>query len=265
MRFALAFCCSLLFALPVQAQDGADVARARELFQSGLESARGQRWVEARDAFAESLSLAERPSTLLNLAGAQVQTGQLVEGAASYRRFLEIATDAREAAHRADAESALATVDARIPHVTIRIDGLSAGDAVRLDGNVLMPGAIDTPTPLDPGAHDVTVSREGRSIASQHFQLAEALDIEIELTVAPVITAPVEVARIETTPPMDEVIAVPVREEAHGDDSVVWIAVGVSIGVAVAIGVVVAILVATQDQGAPTPYQGNLGNGVVRF
>lgn len=265
MRSAVVFCCALAFALPAAAQEGDDVAQARQLFQSGLDAAREQHWVEARDAFAQSLALAERPSTLLNLAGAQVQTGQLVEGAASYRRFLELATDGREAAHRAEAESALRTVEPRIPHVTLAVDGLSAADEVRLDDRVLMPAVLGTSMALDPGAHDVTVLREGRSISSQRFQVAEGLDVEIALGVTPIVAAPAAAAAAETTPPMDEAIAVPVHDEPQGDDSGVWIAVGIGVAAVVAIGVVVAVLVATQDQGVAPPYQGNFGAGIVRF
>jgi len=262
MRLAI-LCVVLFVALPIHAQSGDSVAQARALFQSGLDAARGQHWVEARDAFAQSLAIAERPSTLLNLAGAQIQTGQLVEGAGSYRRFLEIATG-RDAAHRGEAESALRAVEPRIPHATIAIDGLGDGDEVRLDGNVLMRTMIGTSAALDPGAHTVAVTRSGRSIASQQFQLAEGLDIEISLSVTAAVASPTAVAAAVTTPPMDEAIAVPV-EEQHSDDTGIWIAVGVSVGAAVVIGVVVGVLVATQSQGPAAPYQGNLGDGIVHF
>jgi hypothetical protein len=260
MRRCLLALSFLLLAAPASAQSGDDVAHARQLFQTGLEAARGQHWVEAREAFAQSLALAERPSTLLNLAGAQVQTGQLVEGAASYHRFLEIATEARDRAHRSEVEAALHSVEPRIPHVTFAIDGLAPGDEVRLDGNIVLPAALASSTALDPGAHDVLVTRAGRTIESQQFQLAESLNIEIELALTPRVASATEAAQGE----MDQAIAVPV-EEQHGDDTGIWIAVGISVGVAVVIGVVVGVLVATQDQGAAAPYQGNFGDGIVHF
>jgi hypothetical protein len=256
MRSAVLALLLLLCTTTVSAQG--DVAQARQLFQTGLEAARGQHWVEAREAFAQSLAIAERPSTLLNLAGAQVQTGQLVEGAASYHRFLEVATEARDTAHRSEVESALRAVEARIPHITLAIDGLSPGDEVRLDGNTVLPAALGASTALDPGAHEVRVARAGRTIESQQFQLAESLNIEIELTVTSTVTTG------GATPAMDEAIAMPV-EEQHGDDTGIWIGVGIGVGAAVVIGVVVAVLVATQDQGTAAPYQGNFGDGIVRF
>jgi hypothetical protein len=261
MRLAVLACVVWLVSSSTFAQD-ADAAHARELFTHGLSAARAEHWVEARDAFAASLAIAERPSTLLNLAGAQVQTGQLVEGAASYRRFLEIATEARDVAHRGEAESALAAVEARVPHVTIRVDGLSAGDEVRLDDAIVMPAALGASTALDPGAHDVVVMRAGRSIARQRFQLAEGANDEIELAVSEVaVASATEAAR---TAPMDEAIAAPVVEPPPSDDTPLWIGVGVGVGVAVAVGVILAVVFATQDQ-QPALYHGNFGDGVLRF
>lgn len=264
MRSVLVACAFWLLALPALAQDAGDTARARELFQSGLEAARGQHWVEARDAFSQSLAIAERPSTLLNLAGAQIQTGQLVEGAASYRRFLELAASGRDAAHRREAQSALDGVEPRIPHVTLTVEGMARGDEVRLDDHVVMPAALGTQVALDPGAHEVVVQRAGRAISSQRFQLSEGASIEIAVSVTGPV-APATVAATADPQPMDQAIAMPVEAPPPSDDTGVWIGVGIGVGAAVVIGVVVAVVFATQDQGTASPYQGNLGAGVVRF
>lgn len=261
LRSAVLACVvGLVLASSASAQD-ADVARARSLFEAGLEAARAQHWVEARDSFAESLAISERPSTLLNLAGAQVQTGQLVEGAASYRRFLEIATGPREAAHRREAQSALHDVEERIPHLAFHIENLASSDTVRLDEHVLLPGTLTSESAVDPGPHDVTVLRGGQQIASQHVDVAEGLTLQIEMTIQPIVDPSAVIARQD---PMDEVIAEPVPPPSGGDDTVTWIIVGVSIGVVVAAGVTVGVVLGTQDQ-SPQPYQGNLGDGIIRF
>jgi len=256
----LACLVGLLLASTASAQE-ADVARARSLFEAGLEAARAQHWVEARDSFAQSLAISERPSTLLNLAGAQVQTGQLVEGAASYRRFLEIATGPREAAHRREAQSALHDVEQRIPHLAFHIENLASSDTVRLDEHVLLPGTLTSESAVDPGPHDVTVLRGGQQIASQHVEVAEGLTLQIEMTIQPLVDP---AAVVETHPdPMDEAIAEPVPPSG-GDDTVTWVIVGVAIGVVVAAGITVGVVLGTQDQ-SPQPYQGNLGDGIIRF
>jgi len=248
------------------AQSEADTARARALFQQGLDAARAEHWVDARDAFVQSLDIAERPSTLLNLAAAQVQTGQLVEGAASYRRFLEIATEAREAAHRAQAQAALDALAPRIPHVIVRVQGLADGDEVRLDYQVLLPAALGTPTAVDAGSHEVAVLRSGRSVASQRFQLAEGQSVEMTLDTTPVVQSPTQAAASATTPSMDQAIAEPVPDEhaSHGDDTM--LIVGIVIGAAVVAGVAIGLGVYFGTQGgSASPYHGNFGDGTVHF
>lgn len=251
----LAFALSLAVALPAAAQD---VARARQLFEQGLASARASHWVEARDAFQESLEIAERPSTVLNLAGAQVQTGQLVDAAASYRRFLDIARTGRDAAHRADAQHQLEAVEARIPHATLRVAGLASDDVVRIDERVVMHGALETPMALDPGPHALVVMREGRELGQRRFELADGESAVVELA----LVAPA--ALVATTePPVTGSDAAVDASPPPSDDTGVWIGVGVGVGVAVAVGVVLGVVFATQ--GPASPYAGNVGGGVVHF
>jgi hypothetical protein len=252
VRFVLVLVVCLVPSL-VHAQD---VARARALFEQGLEAARAEHWDEAREAFRESLAIAERPSTLVNLAGAEVETGHLVEGAESYRRFLELATGRRDARLRADAESALRAVEARTPHATIAIEGSLPGDDVLLDGDALSPAMLGVPVPVNPGSHLLLVRRDGVEIARRGFGAHEGETVDATLAVvAPVVEDPV---------PMDEVIAVPVDPPSSGSDDGVWIGLGVGLGVAVVAAVIVGVVLGTAP-GAATPYQGNFGDGVVRF
>src|SRR5690242_7734752 len=86
----------LLFAVPAAAQSPADLRAARELFREGLAHANAGEWTQARDNFERSYAIAPRLPTLLNLAGAQVQTGQIVAGVESYQRFVSEAQAGRE-------------------------------------------------------------------------------------------------------------------------------------------------------------------------
>src|SRR5262245_47720435 len=110
-----------------------EVELSREQVRRGVEAARSGRWDEAREAFSRAYRLAPRPLTLLNLAGAQSQTGQLMEAAASYRRFLREAVGPTWGPHRETAQGALVQVERRIPHVRLRVRGLAADDAVTMD------------------------------------------------------------------------------------------------------------------------------------
>jgi hypothetical protein len=253
VRLLVAMAVALLLPSVAAAQD---VARARTLFEAGLEAARAENWEEAREAFRESLEIAERPSTLVNLAGAEVETGHLVEGAETYRRFLEVATGRRERALRRGAEEALAEVEARVPHATITIEGAAGGDEVRLDGEVVSAAMLGVPVPVNPGSHLLLVLRDGEEIARRGFGARERETVDVPLAiVAPTVE--------DEAAPMDEVIVVPVEPPGGGVDGVA-IGIGVGVGVAVVVAVVVIAVVLTMPSGG-APYQGNFGDGVVRF
>ena len=236
-----------------RAQSRAELAAARELFEAGLAASRDRRWEDARDAVERSLAIAERPSTLLNLAGAQAETGQLVAAAASYQRFLEISTE-REARHRPGAESALRAVEARIAHVTIRVAGADSGDHAELDGSAI---ELDQSVPLDPGAHEVVVLRGDDEIGRRSFQVDEGDDATIDVTVR----AQPRVS--EVVGPSEPDPMVPEAPPSGGSDDT-WVWVGVGIGAAVAIGVAVGVGVAVATS-EPSYYGGNLGDGMIRF
>jgi len=84
---------------------------ARKLYDEGVDAVNKGRWSTAYDRFKTSYELAPRPLTLFNLAGAQSQTGRLVEASESYRRFLRDTADGRFNDLRADATSQLEALD----------------------------------------------------------------------------------------------------------------------------------------------------------
>lgn len=254
----LVACLAVLGSAPAaHAQSGAEMDQARELFRTGLDSARQGRWEEARDAFERSLAIVERPSTLLNLAGAQAQTGRLVAAAESYRRFLQRDDVER---YRAEAESALHAVEARIARLTIATVGVDDGDEVRLDEAVLAHDALQAPVAVDPGRHVVSVQRDGADLARQEIALGEGEARTVAIEVAPRVVAALPVA-VAVAPDATALDAP--RDEGGGDDT--WIWVGVGIGAVVAIGVAVGIAVAVTSSESGPLYEGNLGDGMVRF
>jgi hypothetical protein len=228
----LALLATLTCARGAAAQDpaptAAEVTLAREQFRDGVAAARTGRWWEALEAFTRSYELAPRPATLLNLAGAQVETGHLVEGAESYRRFLREA-DGRAAQRIPMAEAALAAVEPRI-----------ARDVVSLDEFFFLEVVLGEELPVNPGAHALRVERDGAEVGRAEFDVVEG-----ERRLAPIAL---------TLPPGEEAPA-----ESAGPAWLrspwFWTAVGVVVvGAAVGIGVGVA----TSGDG---PYVGNIPPG----
>ncbi len=166
------------------AQGAAETSVARQLFREGIELAQAERWDEARDRFERAYALVPRPRIALNLGSAQAQTGQLIESAESYRAFLRTAEENDEPL-RAGAEQALADVEARIPHLTLSIDGLDDGDSISIDGSEYPRAALDAEWPLNPGEHELEVLRGGVPISRHRVVLSERQGATIEMTVAP--------------------------------------------------------------------------------
>jgi hypothetical protein len=259
VRFLLAIV--VLWAAPVQATaqpaepSPAEMRAARRLFQSGLRAARDGRWDEALRDFERSYAIAEVPTTLLNLAGAQVQTGRLVTGAASYRLFLTRAEGGRAAAYRGEAEAALRAVEARIPRITVRVRGLAADDAIELDGSTVSRGEVGTPLPVDPGEHVIRVRRDGATAAEERVSVSEGERRQLVLSVPalPVARVPSAGGPLERTGADDD--------DDRSAAASPWLWTGV--GAAVVAGVLTAVLV-TRGRGSDL-YRGNVDPGRVEF
>lgn len=172
----------LSLAMPARAQEEGpvEVAAARDAFRAGLAHAQAGRWPEAREAFERSHRLAPRSITLLNLAGAQAQTGALVRAAETYRRFLREGGPTVER-HRRAAEAALGAIDARIPTVRFAVEGLRDGDVVLLDGEVIASAILEGPARLDPGDHVLEVRRGGEVVGRRELSLAEGEESQVDL------------------------------------------------------------------------------------
>jgi hypothetical protein len=239
-----------LLALPVSAQDAqpsAEVSestrqRARELFQEGVTHLDAQEWEAAREKFAEAYELVHEPSILLNLAHAQVEAGYLIEGAASYRRFLDEVRTGRLARNRRDAQIALNAVEARIPKIRINAPTLQEGDEITLDGAPFDRTQLGTDVQVAPGDHLVLVTRGDETYANESFTLAErerrTLDLPLTAPVAaptPEQLARASAGRESQRRPMGDVRR---RRIAVG--------VGVGIGVPAVLSIIAGIIIATR-------------------
>jgi hypothetical protein len=242
----------LLFTVPASAQSPADLRAARELFREGLAHANAGRWEEARTEFERSYEIAPRLPTLLNLAGAQVQTGRIVAGVESYRRFISEAQGGRERQFVPQAETALAAAEARVAHIVVRAT-VGEGERLTLDGEELSAASIGTAVPVDPGAHTLVLSRGDDERSRRTLTLAEGAREEIVLD-----TVELRVDRAEPDAP-----AQTARPSSGGDD--LGLIVGVTIAVVLAVAAAVAVGVYFGLEGSGQPYTGNLGPGMITF
>jgi hypothetical protein len=175
----------VLVPLAAWAQGEEPAAAARVHFEQGMDHARAGRWIEAREAFRRAYGISPQPATLLNVAGAEAQTGQLVAAAASYRALLRVeglSTEMREAA-----DKAVARVEARTPRLRVVVKA-SRHDAIDLDGAPLDPGRVGVYLPVDPGPHSLRLrlgtQRVERSVTLQEGEARTVL-LEPPVTLPP--------------------------------------------------------------------------------
>jgi hypothetical protein len=241
------------------AQSANERSLARSQFRDGLEAAQGGDWSSAYESFQSSYALVQRPVTLLNLAGAMVQTGRLVEGAEGYRGFLRRARTGRAAAHRPAARAALEELEGRIPVVELRVMGFEPDDVLSLDGWEVSREVLDRELPVDPGEHLVTVDRDGHEPLVVTFEIGERSTREVVVDATP------EHWRSIGAENSTEVnlLVDPNANETHVEDdgggsvfSSPWF--WIIVGVVIAGGVTAAVIAATSGGNERATVMGNL-------
>lgn len=151
----------------------ADTARADQLFQEARTLIDAKRVAEACPKLQESQRLDPRLGTLLHLAACHQVQGRSV---AAWIEFNEAAAQAarqKQPEREALARARAAELERSLPRVVIELPkGTAPSDVrVRLDGEVLTPGVVGAPLPLDAGRHLVEVSAPGKRAWAKPFDV----------------------------------------------------------------------------------------------
>ncbi|HWZ87828.1 MAG TPA: hypothetical protein VNW92_03230, partial [Polyangiaceae bacterium] len=140
------------------AQTDLERATARDAASAGVTAYNAGQYERAVDSFTRAEQLVHAPTHLLFLARAQAKLGKLV---AAHENYLKVAREVLPAgAPKAFAEAQSAAeqergaLDARLPSVTIAVQGgASAELTVQMDGLKLPAAMVGIPLPVDPGPH----------------------------------------------------------------------------------------------------------------
>jgi hypothetical protein len=150
----------LLILAPTTALGQTDLERAaaREAADTGRAQFDAGRYAEAIDSFSRAQQLVAAPPHLLYLARAQAKLGKLVEAHENYLKITRETLPPKSPKAFLEAESAaereLEAVEARLPSVTIAVQGAPATDvSVQMDGTTLSSAMVGIPLPVDPGQH----------------------------------------------------------------------------------------------------------------
>jgi hypothetical protein len=151
----------------------ADEDLAETKFAEGLAAAKANNWVAARAAFTETYRLFPSQNVLLNLAGAELQTGHVLAAVDAYERL------------RADPgkldkdqiESSLRVARARLAHVSLHL--ARKGKCTASLDNTTVP--FDDDRAVDPGPHHATLACNGVNPERTEFSLADGERRAVEL------------------------------------------------------------------------------------
>jgi hypothetical protein len=262
MRFSpLALVVSLFFSFasvaPAHAQSWlADQrAEARRAFERGVEAARAGRWRDARDEFQRSHKLVPSTVTLLNLAGSQVNNGELVAGYETYRSILAAPSDAKD--HVPDIERVVGELETRIPTLRIVCVQSDPRQVVQLDGKTLATqDAAGRDIRVNPGTHHVVLSRPGQAVVQHDVTLGEGQTLALDLDQ---VCALCEASRVADEAQMRKVpppVTVPALAPLPADDgsqvprhrALIWSSLGVSVAGLGLLGVVGPLALKANDE-----------------
>lgn len=159
----------------------AQVKRARDLWYRGVDAFRAGNYEEARRAFAECYQLMPKSDVLRNLSISEIQSGHYVSAARHLTQLLASPPGELPNTVREEATSRLAQAEAQVGQLKIGVD--VAGAEISIDGSVIGRSPLEGTWYLEPGQHEVLVSKAGYPAESrQVFALAGvAIPIDVSL------------------------------------------------------------------------------------
>ncbi len=173
--------------LSALAQTDLERAAAREAANAGRVQFDAGRYNEAIDSFTRAQQLVAAPPHLLYLARAQAKLGKLVEAHENYLKITRETLPPKAPKAFIEAETAaereIEALEARLPSVTIAVQGAPAADvSVQMDGANLSSAMVGIPLPVDPGQHVFAARAASAQSAPVTINVAEGGKETVMLT-----------------------------------------------------------------------------------
>ena len=161
-----------------RAQSAADKATARELAVAGIKEFKKGNFAPALEKLQKAQALYDAHVHLVYIARCQVQLGQLIEAAESYRALARkpIPKDASDAVRSAQSEGAeeLTTLEPRIPKLRIDVEPADVqGLQISINGQEVPAAIVGVDRPVNPGQVVVRVGAPGYKTGEASLTLAE--------------------------------------------------------------------------------------------
>jgi hypothetical protein len=211
----------------VAAPTSADRETARGLMQSGRELRDKGDLQGALQRFKGADDLMHVPTTGLEVARTQVALGLLVEARDTIAAIRMTPAKPSDPAPfkdaRAKADELDATLDGRIPALTITLHGAPAGEpqTIVVDGTPLPAGVVGLPRKVDPG-HHVVVAKTPHAEGKLEIDVREGEQKPVVLNLVATQVAPPVVA---TSP--EPAADTPPGTRSHSPTALTWVGLGV--------------------------------------
>jgi hypothetical protein len=181
-----------------QPADVADVhARAEEQFKQGIDARDKGDHRRALELFRSSHALEPGRGKVLNIALCEEQLGLF---ASAFKHFLEVKGQLEARDDRVPVVlQHLDAVSPKVPHLKLQLAASAPpGTMVTLDGAALAPASLGVESPVDPGAHVVTVIAWGTPGLRYEFTLSGGQHLTLEVT--PQVAVPAQPAPEKPAP-----------------------------------------------------------------
>lgn len=184
---ALSLPVALFLASPsasAQPVDAATKSAARGVAEEALKLYDKGDYAGAYEKANRANELVHAPTMALLTGRCLEKLGRFVEASEKYleasRGPLEPGASAAQKSAQTEAEKARTALMPRIPSVELALDPPAPDAQVMLDGKSVPAAMVGIKRPIDPGKHNVSVSRGGAS-ATQDFSLKEAESVRVVL------------------------------------------------------------------------------------
>ncbi len=253
---ALLLASGVAFAEP----DAATKEKARDLGLKGLTAYDNGEYPRAVELLEQAYRMYPAPTLGLYSARALAKMGRLTAASARYTAVvqMQLAKNASEQFKqaKADAETERAALIQRIPRLRVEVVGATGSPVVVIDGVSVNAQEVGTGVALNPGAHDVRASADGKETTMQvALQEGETKTVTLELTSsapapapaptpAPAATPPPTTSppAPSATPPMTQPPPpAPAPKQGSGSRTAGWVLIGIG-GVGLGVGAVTAVI-----------------------
>lgn len=183
------------------AQDAKDLARARERFKEAAALQAAGDYSRALEAYKDVALIKSSAQVRFNIATCEEKLGDYVRAMGSYRFALTEATRSNAKDIEAAVQSALTSLEPRIPKLLVKRGAGAAVAEVTLDGRPLANPSIGVAFQINPGPHSIKATSPDLEPLTVEVTLGDGDSKTVELVLKPRATKAVPVIAPPPPPP----------------------------------------------------------------